>query len=72
MTHTFRKIAGWHNGAIRFPKTFNEIKQLDGILHEEDLVSLPVSGLNHMKARERKLPSSWNDITISSYYEIIW
>ncbi len=72
MSRTHRNIEWIHSGALRFPHTFNEIRQLDGILHEEDLVSLPVSGLNHMKARERKLPSSWNDITISSYYEIIW
>jgi hypothetical protein len=69
MSRTFRKTDGWHNGALRFPHTFGEIKQLDGVLHEEDLEGLPVSGLNHMKSREHNLPSAWNDRVISSHYE---
>ena len=70
MSRTFRNLEGMHKGALRFPHTFNEIRQLDGILHEEDLEGLPVSGLNHMKSREHTLPTSWNDITISAYYEV--
>jgi len=58
-----------HSGALRFPHTFNEIRQLDGILHEEDLEGLPVSKVNHMKAREHQLPTAWNDVIISAYYE---
>ena len=70
MSRTNRNLEGMHSGALRFPHTFNEIRQLDGILHEEDLEGLPVSGLNHMKSREHTLPTSWNDITISAYYEV--
>jgi hypothetical protein len=69
MSHTFRRTEGWHSGALRFPKTENERKQLDGILHDPELLELPVSGLNHMRAREHQLPSAWDDITISAYYE---
>ena len=70
MSRTNRNVEHIHSGALRFPHTFNEIRQLDGILHEEDLEGLPVSGLNHMKSREHTLPTSWNDITISAYYEV--
>ena len=69
MSRTFRKTEGWHNGAIRFPHTENERKQLDGVLHDPELMELPVSGVNHMRAREHQLPSAWDDITISAYYE---
>ena len=69
MSRTFRKTEGWHNGAIRFPHTENERKQLDGVLHDPELMELPVSGVNHMRAREHELPSAWDDITISAYYE---
>ena len=69
MARTFRQMEGWNSGALRFPKTFNEIRQLDGVLHEEDLEGLPISGLNHMKSRENQLPTCWNDQVISAYYE---
>ena len=67
MSRTHRNIEWMHSGALRFPHTFNEIKQLDGVLHEEDLEGLPVSGLNHMKAREHQLPTAWDDITIGCW-----
>ena len=69
MSRTNRNLDGMHRYALRFPHTFNEIKQLDGILHEEDLEGLPVSGLNHMRAREHHLPTAWDDKVISAYYE---
>ena len=37
--------------------------------HEEDLEGLPVSGLNHMKARENELPTAWADQVVSGYYQ---
>lgn len=70
MSHTFRRTEGWHSGALRFPHTENERKQLEGVLHDPELMELPVSGLNHMKSREHTLPTSWNDIKISAYYEV--
>jgi hypothetical protein len=69
MSRTNRNLEGMHRGALRFPHTFNEIKQLDAILHEEDLEGLPVSGLNHMKAREHQLPTAWDDRVVSGYYQ---
>jgi hypothetical protein len=69
MSRTNRKIEYIHSGALRYPHTENERKQLDGILHDEELKEFPVSGLNHMKAREHKLPSAWDDKIVSAYYE---
>ena len=69
MSRTHRNIEWMHSGALRFPHTENERKQLEGVLHDPELLELPVSGLNHMKAREHQLPSAWDDITISAYYE---
>ena len=69
MSRTHRNTEGWHSGAFRFPHTENERKQLDGVLHDPELMELPVSGLNHMRAREHQLPSAWDDKVISAYYE---
>jgi hypothetical protein len=69
MSRTFRKTDGLYSGALRFPHTFNEIRQLEGILHEEDLEGLPISGLNHIRAREHNLPTAWDDKVVSAYYE---
>ena len=69
MARTFRKTEGRHSGAFRFPHTENERKQLEGVLHDPELMELPVSGLNHMKAREHNLPSAWDDRVISAFYE---
>lgn len=69
MSRTFRNTDGMHPAALRYPHTFSEIRQLDGVLHEEDLEGLPVSGLNHIKAREHNLPTAWDDRIVSAYYE---
>lgn len=69
MSRTNRNLEGMHSGALRLPHTFNEIRQLDGILHEEDLQGLPVSKVNHMKARENNLPTAWSDNVVSGYYQ---
>jgi hypothetical protein len=69
MSRTHRNIEHIHHYAFRFPKTENERKQLNGILHDEEFLEFPVSGLNHMKKREKNLPSSWNDEIVSAYYQ---
>jgi hypothetical protein len=69
MSRTNRNVEHIHSGALRHPHTFNEIRQLDGILQEEDLEGLPISKVNHMKSREHQLPTSWDDITVSGYYQ---
>lgn len=67
MSRTFRNTGFRY---FRRPHTENERKQLEGILHDPELMEFTVSGLNHMKSREHHLPSSWDDIVISSYYEV--
>ena len=69
MSSTNRNVEHIHSGALRHPHTFNEIRQLDGILQEEELKEYPLSGFNHLKAREHQLPTSWDDIVVSGYYE---
>lgn len=69
MSKTYRNTEGINRNAIRFPKTENERKQLNGILHDEEFLEFPVSGFNHMKAREKHLPSSWDDKIVSAYYQ---
>ena len=69
MSRTFRRTEGMHRYAYRFPHRFSEIRQLDGILHEEDLEGLPISGLNHIRSREHNLPTAWDDKVVSAYYE---
>ena len=69
MSRTNRNVEHIHSGALRFPHTFNEIRQLDGILHEEDLEGLPVSGLNHMNVKKNQLPTSCQDVVVSAHYE---
>jgi len=69
MSRTNRNLEGMHKGALRFPHTFNEIRQLDGILHEEDLEDFPVSKVNHMNVKKNQLPTSCQDVVVSAYYE---
>jgi hypothetical protein len=69
MSRTHRNVDNIHRHAFRFPKTENERKQLNGILHDEEFLKFPVSGFNHMKKRENHLPSSWNDEIVSAYYQ---
>jgi hypothetical protein len=69
MSRTYRSKEGIDRYALRYPHTFSEIKKLDGLLHEEDLEGLPFSGLNHIKAREHNLPTSWDDKVVSAYYQ---
>lgn len=69
MSRTYRSTENIHRYALRLPHTFSEIKQLHGILYEEELSEFPVSGLNHIKSRWHKLPTSWDDKVISAYYQ---
>jgi hypothetical protein len=69
MSRTYRDLDGMHKYAYRYPKTENERKQLEGVLHDEELFEFPVSKVNHMKAREHSLPSCWDDKVVSGYYQ---
>jgi hypothetical protein len=69
MSRTNRNLEGMHRCAFRYPKTKNERTQLDTILHDNELMELPVSKVNHMKARGHNLPSAWDDKIVSGYYQ---
>ena len=69
MSRTNRNVEHIHSGALRHPHTFNEIRQLDGILQEEELEEYPLSGFNHLKARENELPTAWDDQVVSGHYQ---
>ena len=59
-----------HRGALRFPHTTKEIRQLDAIVNDPELKDYPVSGLNHMKSREHNLPTAWDDRVVSGYEQM--
>jgi len=69
MSRTHRNLEGMHRCAFRYPKTKNERTQLDTILHDSELMELPVSKVNHLKSRKNLLPSCWDDIIVSGYYQ---
>jgi hypothetical protein len=70
MTRTRRNLEGMHRGALRFPHTTKEIRQLDAIVNDPELKDYPVSGLNHMKSREHNLPTAWDDRVVSGYEQM--
>ena len=43
MSRTYRNLEGMHRGAIRFPHTFNEIRNLSAIMTDEDLDDFDLS-----------------------------
>lgn len=72
MSRTIRKNNAWIKDHCYFrnPHTFSEIKKLDGILHEDDLTEYSISKINRIRSRERSLPTVYDDIVISAYYEL--
>lgn len=69
MSRTYRKLEGMHRYAFRYPHTYNEIKNLDGVLNDDDFEEFSISKLNRIKSRQHHLPTCWDDILISGYKE---
>jgi hypothetical protein len=69
MARTRRNIEYIHSGALRFPHTTQEIRQLDAVINDPELEEYPLSGLNRMKSREHNLPTAWDDQVVSGYYQ---
>lgn len=69
MSRTYRKLEGMHSGALRYPHTFNEIKNLDAILNDDEFQEYEISKLNRIKSRKHQLPTCWDDVVVSGYYE---
>lgn len=69
MSRTYRKNL-IYSSYFRFPKTFNEIRQISGILHDtqcDEEYSL-IDGQNRLH-RRKNIPTSWEDQPISAYFE---
>ena len=67
MSRTYRKKS-YNPGALRNPKTSQEIRQIQNLLtdlKEEDYL---ISGVNHLH-RRLNLPTHYDDIVASSYYQ---
>lgn len=69
MSRTYRNTVGMHKCAFRYPKTANEIKQINGIINDDEIFDYNISKLNHMKSRGKNLPTCWDDMIVSAYYQ---
>lgn len=52
------------SNVFRKPKTYNERKQMASLMHDDEV---PLR--NRDKAKLNNLPTNWDDIVMSSYYE---
>ena len=64
MSRTYRNAEKVNYRAYRRPKTFNERKQLEGLLMDNE-----VELRNRDKAKIVNLPTVYNDIVRSGYHE---
>lgn len=55
--------------ALRKPKTTQEIRQLYSLIEDTKFDEYELSGLNRMHHRISILPTHYDDIVISAYYE---
>lgn len=68
MSRTHRK-PHYNKAALRNPKTRQEIKQIHNVLDDVKSGDYEVSGVNHLHHRLSVLPTAWDDIVVSSYYQ---
>ena len=69
MSRTTRKNT-FNKCSLRNPHTFNEKRNVDSFLTDVELLEeYPVSKVNRIRSR-RNLPTHWDDVVTSSYYEI--
>jgi len=68
MSKTERNHPEWRRFWLRKPRTTNEIRQNEALLADikADDVPYDISGLNRL---HRYIPTVYDDITVSSYYE---
>lgn len=64
MSRTYRNASKAGFYPYRYPKTFNERKQLEGYLFDED-----VTLSNRDKSKIHNLPTVYDDMVVSGYYE---
>jgi len=71
MSRTYRRNS-YNQCALRHPHTTNEKRQLEAILHDEEVSYVGVDKVNRMKSRcghSGNLPTVYDDIVTSSYYQ---
>ena len=68
MSRTIRKNT-YNRASLRNPHTFNEKRQIDQIITDDETMEFNISKLNRIKNR-RSIPSHWDDIVTSSYYQM--
>jgi len=68
MSRTYRKDY-YSKAALRKPQTRQEIKKLSHILDDVKECDYQVSGMNHLHHRLSILPTDWDDLVISAYYQ---
>ena len=68
MSKTERNHPEWRRFWLRKPRTTNEIRQNEALLADIKVDDVPydISGLNRL---HRYIPTVYDDITVSSYYE---
>ena len=67
MSRTHRNTS-FNKCALRNPRTFNEKRQIDSLITDEESMEFTISKMNRILSR-RAIPSHHDDIVCSSYYE---
>lgn len=68
MAHTHRN-SSYSSCALRKPRTTNEIRQAYNLLIDNQIEDYNLSGVNRLRSRYSNLPTHWDDIVCSSYYQ---
>ena len=70
MSKTERNHPEWRRFWLRKPRTTNEIRQNNALFSDIKVDDVPynISGLNRL---HRHIPTAYDDITVSSYYELV-
>ena len=67
MSRTFRKNS-YNPGALRKPKTSQELRQIRNLLTDLKEEDYTISGVNHLH-RRLNLPDHYDDIVSSAFYQ---
>lgn len=67
MSRTYRKNT-YNKCSLRSPKTFQEKRQIDSFITDDETMEFSISKMNRILNR-RSIPSHWDDIVTSSHYQ---
>ena len=70
MARTYRNLNGMHRYAYRYPHTFNEIRNLSGLMSDDDLTDFVLSKRNRISSRSHNLPTAWDDEIVSGHEQM--